>query len=51
MKTATMQQKGILPIQEAIDLRDVLRVIGMKEVTSNVFSLPNKKKKLNDISA
>ncbi|MCU0326752.1 MAG: hypothetical protein MUF45_16135 [Spirosomaceae bacterium] len=27
------------------DLRDVLRMIGIQEVTANVFSLPNKKKK------
>ncbi len=26
------------------DLRDVLRLIGIKEVTANVFSLPKKKK-------
>lgn len=25
------------------DLRDVLRMIGIKEVTANVFSLPKKK--------
>ena len=46
-----MQPKGIMPIQEAIDLRDVLRLIGMKELTNNVFSLPNKKKKANEASA
>lgn len=51
MKTATMQPKRILPIQEAIDLKDVLRLIGMKELTNNVFSLPNKKKKASEVSA
>jgi hypothetical protein len=51
MKTATMQTKGIMPIQEAVDLRDVLRLIGMKELTNNVFSLPNKKKKTSEVSA
>ncbi|MBA4849150.1 hypothetical protein [Emticicia sp. BO119] len=51
MKTATMQTKGILPIQEGIDLKDVLRLIGMKELTNNVFSLPNKKKKTREVSA
>jgi len=50
MKTATMQPQGLLPIQEAIDLKDVLRLIGMKELTNNVFSLPNKKKKANEVS-
>ncbi|WP_158561170.1 hypothetical protein [Emticicia sp. C21] len=51
MKTIAMQPKGILPIQEAVDLRDVLRLIGMKELTNNVFSLPNKKKKAGEASA
>lgn len=51
MKTITMQPKGILPIQEGVDLRDVLRLIGMKELTNNVFSLPNKKKKAGEASA
>lgn len=44
MKTATIQSKGIMPIQEAVNLRDVLRLIGMKELTNNVFSIPSKKK-------
>lgn len=51
MKTVAMQPKGILPIQEAVDLKDVLRLIGMKELTNNVFSLPNKKKKAVEVSA
>lgn len=51
MKTAAMQPKGILAIQEAVDLKDVLRLIGMKELTNNVFSLPNKKKKASEVSA
>jgi hypothetical protein len=29
----------------------VLRLIGMKELTNNVFSLPNKKKKAGEVSA
>ncbi len=43
MKTATIQA-NVMPIQESIDLKDVLRLIGMKELTNNVFSLPKKKK-------
>lgn len=51
MKTVTMQPKMVLPIQEVIDLKDVLRLIGMKELTNNVFSLPKKKKKVSEVSA
>ncbi|UTA67007.1 MULTISPECIES: hypothetical protein [Emticicia] len=49
--TTTISQNGVIPIQEVIDLRDVLRLIGLKEVANNVFSLPDKKKKKGNLSA
>lgn len=49
--TTTISHKGLLPIHEVIDIRDVLRLIGLKEVTNNVFSLPDKKKKKGNLSA
>ncbi len=46
MKTSTISSTSTMPISnETVNLLDLLRVIGMQEVTNNVFSIPTKKKK------
>ncbi|CAH0994680.1 hypothetical protein EMA8858_00792 [Emticicia aquatica] len=46
MKTSTILSTASMPISnETVNIIDLLRVIGMQEVTNNVFTLPKKKKK------
>lgn len=52
METSAIHPKGILPISsDSVDLRNVLKLMGMQEVANNVFSIPTKKKKVNHIPA
>lgn len=45
MNTSTIPASATMPISnENVNILDVLRVIGMKEVANNVFTLPKKKK-------
>lgn len=46
MNTSTISSTSTMPItNETVNIIDLLRVIGMQEVTNNVFTLPKKKKK------
>jgi hypothetical protein len=46
MKTSIISSTSTMPISnESVNILDVLRLIGMQEVTNNVFSIPTKKKK------
>lgn len=46
MNTASISSTPAMPISnETVNIIDLLRVIGMQEVTNNVFTLPKKKKK------
>jgi hypothetical protein len=46
METSAIFPMSSMPVSnETVNLLDLLRVIGMKEVANNVFSLPSKKKK------
>lgn len=45
MPSTTVMGSSKVADDKVPDLRDVLRMIGIQEVTANVFSLPNKKKK------
>lgn len=45
MNTSTTSSSATMPLSnENVNILDVLRVIGMKEVANNVFTLPKKKK-------
>jgi hypothetical protein len=46
MNTSSISSTPIMPISnETVNIIDLLREIGMQEVTNNVFTLPKKKKK------
>lgn len=46
MNTSTISSTPAMTISnETVNIIDLLRVIGMQEVTNNVFTLPKKKKK------
>ncbi len=46
MNTSSISSTTTMPLSnETVNILDVLRVIGMQEVTNNVFTLPTKKKK------
>ncbi len=46
MNTSSISSTPSMPISnETVNIIDLLRVIGMQEVTNNVFTLPKKKKK------
>ncbi|MFY7912819.1 MAG: hypothetical protein ACOVO2_24840 [Emticicia sp.] len=46
MNTSTSSSTPAMPMtNETVNIIDLLRVIGMQEVTNNVFTLPKKKKK------
>lgn len=44
MKANLTSTPSVLPNEQALSIRNVLKLIGMKEVATNVFSLPTKNK-------
>ncbi|GAB3514064.1 hypothetical protein GCM10027442_28020 [Emticicia fontis] len=44
MKANLTTTSPVLPADPALNIRNVLKLIGMKEVATNVFSLPTKNK-------
>lgn len=44
MKANLTSTPSVLPTKQALSIRNVLKLIGMKEVATNVFSLPTKNK-------
>lgn len=44
MKANINSTSPALPTEQALNIRNVLKLIGMKEVATNVFSLPTKNK-------
>jgi hypothetical protein len=44
MKANINSTSSTLPTEHALNIRNVLKLIGMKEVATNVFSLPAKNK-------